>query len=1067
MKSCIIKYASVLVFLLFVQLSYAQPNAVSGLSLWLKSDFGIVLTGTNVSQWLDASSNGNNCSQVSSGFKPTLAVPNATINNHQSVIFDGIDDYMEFTSRLTDIRTVFFVFKHANGNGTTLYQPILGDSQTYDFIGDGSVGDKIFDPSITSPFILNGNVKLNTVSAPLVSNVKKPIQFSILSITTTGNVSADRITRDRANVNRVWDGEYCEIIIYNKVLNSIEISDIEKYLVTKYAPVLDLGSDIEIQPANGCVPSNSIIIQANPNFKNYLWNDGSITNQISVNQYGKYSVITTDIFDIKHYDTVNVIPIKKDFHYISNILCKNTMLVWNTLLNKTDYTFTWQDNSTDSLIVITQPGSYSVTINDGFGCSYVSNTTVITEDDFPTTTTLGSDASICAGNSIALQTNTNSAITYTWNDGSHQPSLMVNSSGQYFLAVTNTNNCLAKDTIQITVVGQAPSVNFDFSVGCKNSLVTFTNMSIAPSGNNITSSFWNFGNASSSTNTSSATNPNHTFADTGNYTVYLNVITDAGCNNSISKLIHVAPTPTVNFVYSTPCQNDSIQFSSIVSSPTYSVFSRAWNFGDASSGINNISLLTSPKHLFNNNLTYTVKHIATNNAGCKDSISKSVLIRSQVKADFTYSLACTNELVKFKDSSIVPNPNTSNVRNWNFGGATATGTLINYFYPIAGVYSVSLSVIGNNGCSSTAVKQVTVTGSPSSNFIAPSGFCKSDSILLTDGSSGSSSITNWRWTSDNIFTSSFSSFYYKNLISGNHTIQLKVINSSGCKDSISKIITVNNLPIVSFTTFPSDVFSGTTATLTPTTNSNTVSTYTWSDGVGFYSNLSTPIYVFSDTGMYHILLQMKDVNGCKNAKQSTIYVLNKRSDLAILDVSTIIKDDGYLDIIAHLANFGNSTINQFKIKITVLNSSTIKEQWIGDFNKSSLLDFHFQSKILANDPLKNNVICLEITEVNSSIDDNVTNNTFCKDVTSKGNFVYEPYPSPTNGDLTFPISLKQNENVDIEIINMLGEIVFTTSIDANEGFNSIPVSVKNMGSGCYISKITIDGHTSLKKITKE
>ena len=145
-----------------------------------------------------------------------------------------------------------------------------------------------------------------------------------------------------------------------------------------------------------------------------------------------------------------------------------------------------------------------MTILDGFGCSLTSDTLKVTEDNFASTISLGHDTSFCAGNLITLSSGALPSLTYTWSTGSNNNSLLINTTGQYSVVVTNTNNCIAKDTINVNVSGQAPIANFTTTIGCKNNAVSFTDLSIAPLGNTITFINWNFGNISSGTANTSA-----------------------------------------------------------------------------------------------------------------------------------------------------------------------------------------------------------------------------------------------------------------------------------------------------------------------------------------------------------------------------------------------------------------------------------------------------------------------------------------------------------------------------------------------------------------------------------
>ena len=544
------------------------------------------------------------------------------------------------------------------------------------------------------------------------------------------------------------------------------------------------------------------------------------------------------------------------------------------------------------------------------------------------------------------------------------------------------------------------------------------------------------------------------------------MITNVGCEQSITKTIYIAPTPTVNFSNGISCQNDSTSFTNLsISSSGYSITALNWNFGDVPSGLANTSSLINPKHVFGNQLTYAVKLIATNNAGCKDSISKNIAVKAQVKSIFSYSVACTNEAVKFQDMSIVPAPNATNVRNWNFGSSTATGTLASKSYTAAGTYSVTLTVTGNNGCNSTSVKQVKVTWPPICNFITPQNFCINDSIKLTNTSLGSPAyIFNWKWSVNTASYSAIQSPYLQVTDTGNHVIKLRVIDVLGCRDSTSKNVYTYPLPIVDFSTTPSYIFSNTPAILTPNILSGL--SYSWTGSNSFSSSLMSPTYQFGDTGTYQINLVLTNNRGCKNSKSKTLVVYNKRTDLAILDILPVIQADGYLDLTASLANFGTTTITDFKINYKLTNGGQIKETWTGVLNSGSFYNYHFSGSSLVNELDKNTIVCATISQVNGGIDDNILNNNLCLALFVTDLDVFSPYPNPTNNTVLFPIVLKKETEIIFDVTNALGQSVLNNKVFGSPGLNLVPLPVSGFASGCYLVKITINDKLFIKKVIK-
>ncbi len=1037
---------------LYSQISFT-PKSITGLSIWLTGDSVEVLSGSDISKCFDLSNNLNHAVQSLASSQPTKL--SASLNGHNTIKFDGTDDFLQFNT-INNIRTVFWVLREDIGTSSN-YRPLLGHSTTLDFTR-GANGE-FWDANYASSFVYQGinSINSNTIN-PLTTLVPKT--FSVINLITIGNAQAEYLTRDRSNISRVWNGEIAELIIYDNPLNAMNIALVENYLYNKYARQISLGHDTTLMNKL-CFTLNP----SSPDFSNYHWSTGATTSTISVNKTGKYWVNATNIFGKISSDTI-IVNFPNYNKPSQDLICLNNTLAWNTQLPKSNYTFLWQDNTTtDSVFTINQAGNYYVKITDSYSCSITSDTVKVLVDNFPSTATLGPDISLCAGNLITLTTGLAPSLSYTWSDGSHGNSLVINTTGTYSVIVTNTNSCVAKDTINVAIVGQAPIANFSNNAGCKNNLVSFINLSSAPISNTITSSFWDFGDPLSASNTSTLSNSFHTFSDTGNYTVKLKVITNVGCEQTVLKNIHIAPTPTVNFSNGISCQNDSTQFTGLISSSSYTISNWLWNFGDIVSGTSNTSSLANPKHQFSSQTNYTIKLIATNNAGCKDSISKIVNVKAQVKAMFSYSVACTNEVVKFQDNSIVSAPASSTVRNWSFGVST-TNTLVSQYYPVAGTYSVTLTVIGTNGCISYATKQVTVTLPPTSNFVTPQNFCINDSIKLIDASiSSSSTIQNWKWSVNTTPYSTLQSPYLHVTDTANHIIKLRVIDGLGCRDSISKNVYVYPKPIVDFETSPNFIFSQTSATLTPNILNGLA--YNWSGTNNFSSSLTSPVYPFADTGSYQITLLLTNNHGCKNSKTKSFIVYNKRTDLAILDITPNIQSDGYLDLTASLANFGTTTITDFKINYKLTNGGQIKEHWVGSLNAGIFYNYHFSGSALVNEADINSIVCVTISEVNGGSDDNTQNDNLCLALFVKDIDIFSPYPNPTNNNVVFPVVLKKDANIVFDITNAMGgSILVSNSVDGNAGLNLIPLSVSNLSSGCYIVKITINEKIFIKKIIK-
>lgn len=1047
-----------LYFFLFCFLSFCgfsqafSPDSIAGLKLWVSSD-SVVKDGSNkISKFYDKSGTSNDVVQADSNAQPNL------INNSAFSIpvahFDGNSDFMSY-SELTDIRSCFFVLKHANGNSTN-YPVILGHSSTYEF--EGFNGTFLFWDQFASPALISGQGFVNS-QATSPATILKPVQFTLVSVISTGNLKAEYLSSPRVNAEW-WEGDFAEIIIYNQPLTSTERQMVEQYLYNKYAPPVNLGNDTIL--STFC----PFTLKAKNTFTRYVWNNNTSlsSNQLIIDSSGTYTIETEDVFGRISYDTITVNFPAVNSIANNSLFCQGDSLMWNTTLPNNLFTFQWSNSSTDSLLWISQQGQFSVQITDTIGCSFNSDIITIIQDSFASVATLGADTSLCSGNTIALTSGSQPGITYQWSDNSTNNYLTIVSSGEYYVTATNSNNCVAEDTINITIVGQAPIAGFVNSITCENTSINFTDTSIAQGGGTIINWFWNFGDATATNDTSITPQPNFTYSDTGSYTINLTVTSNVGCKQNISKNIYIYPKPIVDFINIIACKNDTAFFSEAINPLGYAITNYQWSFGDGAT-----STSSDPFHIFSQNTNYQVQLIATNSQGCVNSITKTITVRDEVSADFNYSSACINAPITFTDNSIAPSPNASNIRSWAFFPGTATGLSATKTFTSAGMYPVRLTVTGFNNCVSSITKTIEVFLPPDADFTNATS-CVLDSFQLTDVSLPiNGAINSWQWKyAGNIFSTNQHPKYILNT-TGNSTIFLKVSNDKGCIDSISKIIYANPLPDASFEISPSTyLFNDSPITLTP--NFSSAVSYFWnvSDG-NTYSDPSLSL-TFVNQGAYTVSLQLTDNLGCTNNSSQAFSVGVRNTDLGIIAARSTIDNDGFVGVEADLFNYGSSPITTFEILYELTGGGIMKETWVVDtLPPTAVLLFKFSAKSFLNvNERKNAISCIKILTVNNVIDDNISNNENCAALNSDKQLVAEPFPNPADGDVTLPIVLTEDKTINITIYDYLGKLIAENlAYEGVTGLNFIKIPSATYSSGTYTLKISISDNNYIRKLIKQ
>ena len=1054
----------ILVLILNLNILKAQLSSISGLELWINADSVFLSSGQSIDTLYDLSPLKNHATQTITGKKPTL-INSTILNSRKSILFDAIDDFL--TLPIIDYRTIFVIAK-TNESPSSDFRGLLGGLNSSTSIGgyllncvggshEIALGVGVTDFSAMNkngiPTLPMGNFNPinNYWIGEFIYNMNRN------QIAEIGRIDAGSFA------GRYWNGEISEIIVFNKVLSPFETNLIEQYINNKYAPSIQLPNDITI-PNSYC---DTIISLFNPNnnqYTNIQWSNGATTPTISVNKSGKYWINATNIFGKISSDTILVnFP---NYHLPSqHFICTNGQLIWDTELPKSNYTFVWQNNiTTDSLFTITQAGNYYVKITDFYNCTITSDTLKITVDNFASLVSLGPDDSLCAGNLITLTSGAVATNSYTWSTGSNNDSILITLGGQYSVIVTNTNNCVAKDTIDITIQGFAPTANFFSNIGCINQTVYFNDLSIPPSGNSISNYEWDFGDSASPTNTSTTSNPSHMYSNTGTYNVHLTVTTNSNCAQSVTKIINVYPVPTATFAIGTSCQNDSTAFlNQSTGAIGYSVTNSYWNFGDASSTAT--TTIISPKHMYTNASIYTVKLLVTNSVGCKDSIYKTVAVNNQVKANFTNGPACLNAVTAFQSTSIIP-PSGSTTYSWTFPGSTATVANPIRTFTNSGVYPVTLFVDGTNGCTSTITKLVNVYLSPITSF-SIQAFCAKDTTNIINLSNPQSGIiSSYNWKLNNITFSSVQSPTLSLTNPGNNSVRLTTINSFGCKDSTTNSLIVFPLPVVDFSTTPTAFyFINEPINFTPSINN--ASSYLWNMNTTSTYSIQNPTETFNTEGSFNISLNLKDQNGCKGSKTKNITINERYLDLAVLKVNTNKDNNGFMTVVADIANYGSVPINSFKMGYQISDGGTIKETWNGTLNPNSFYTFTFNAESASTQNSVNNITCVEIEKVNTSIDDNTTNNSFCNSLNTNDIYVGNPLPNPTDGDIVLPITLNKDIDFTISIYNSIGKIQYEeTTKKGIEGLNFVKLNTSSYAHGAYIIKLMIDEKIFIKKFIK-
>jgi len=682
----------------------------------------------------------------------------------------------------------------------------------------------------------------------------------------------------------------------------------------------------------------------------------------------------------------------------------------------------------------------------------------------------------CQGNMVMFtdQSNGNGDTISGWqwnfDDGSidsiMNPSHVFDSAGTFHVSLIaySPSSCPSSPFIQDVVVIQSPIANIGYSEVCLGDAIPFTDLSTPPFGSTIVSRMWNFDDGDST----SVTDPFHTFAAAGVHQVILTVTTNYGCTNSDTIYVAVHAHPVAAYSYQNACTDYATLFTnnSTTSEGYISVFE--WNFGDPGSA-SNTSGLENPTHTYDSASVgfHSVYLIVTNNFGCRDSVLQTIDVNFSVIPNFTYSPTCLGDIMSFSNFS--QNSNLDSTWTWNFGDQQ-TISIQNpaHYYVYAGTYTVTLTALSVDGCLSSASKDVVVSDIPVADFSTLPA-CIHTPYQFTDNSSVSNgSITAWDWTLDTLATDTVQNPLYTFDATGTYSVNLVVYSDIGCVDSVRKNVTVHALPVPNFTYSPQYGNPPLVVNFTNLTDILGQCSYAWDFGDNTSGSSSiAPQHNYLDTGRFEIQLIATSNFGCVDSISKGIYVIKPVLDAAVTDVSASLVNN-QLSIQANIANLGTVDIDSVIMQAQLQDGTVIEEVYhqLLPNGSNGIQSYDFVARF--NIPPSSSVdfYCVSVIKPNGKDDDVQSNNEKCSSLTNEFS-IMEPFPNPFTDQLQMNAVLPYEDYLTVELYNNLGQKLSTIfDGQGTTGLNLIHADFSSLADGVYTIRFSFREQDVVRQVIK-
>ncbi len=410
--------------------------------------------------------------------------------------------------------------------------------------------------------------------------------------------------------------------------------------------------------------------------------------------------------------------------------------------------------------------------------------------------------------------------------------------------------------------------------GCGSLQVSFTDISFSTTGN-IVSWDWDLGGVGSVNQ-----NPGRIFGVPGNYTICLTVTDNNGNSDTECKenFITVFNLPNPQFSSDTQiaCIPAEVSFIDESTSIDGNIVEWVWGLGGVSGVVIDNGSNPIVSNVYENPDTFTISLTVIDDNGCINSLTETdyltVFDYPNIDISLSDTFSCTPPLIiSATNNNIEPNVNYY----WDVGNGFPIyegNTPPTIFYSDEGIYS--FTVIAENiltGCSDTLVLEdiINVGDAVDFSYSIQEG-CEDLSIAFFNNSVSWATDISWDFGDGN-----FSEEHSPNHIYTEPGCYFVTLTSlvGDCVDShtIETCIEVWPRPDINFTndnpigcTIPHEVsFEA---------FSNTQVSYSWSFGDGASSEIPNPTHTYSTFGLFPILLEVTDMNGCTNSFLDTIEI---------------------------------------------------------------------------------------------------------------------------------------------------------------------------------------------------
>ncbi len=684
--------------------------------------------------------------------------------------------------------------------------------------------------------------------------------------------------------------------------------------------------------------------------------------------------------------------------------------------------YLWSDGTSDPVLIVSQAGTYTVTITDANGCSASAQIQI---GILPNpVVALGADTTYCFGETVALSAPPG-LFSYAWSTGEASADIFVNTSGTYSVEVVDIEGCVAVDSVTIDFYAE-----LIISLPLPPAICQGDTVLLDP-GQNFASYLWN----------DLSTGSTLIVTSDGNYSVS---VTDSnGCSANSTAFVIFEQVPVVDLgVDQSLCGGSLITLDAGAGFFTYvwsdgsfgqtldvtagGVYTVTVSLGGGCTGTDEIVITTEPFVSLGPDLAGCSGTDVTIDPGSgyttylwsDGSTSQTI----NVNSDGTYTVTVTdvNGCINSDEISVLFNPvpvvdlgNDIQTCDGDVIALNAGSGFFNYqwsdgsagqFILVNGSGTYTITVTDNSGCTGTDDINVTFNSLPVVQLGNDTTICNGTPLVLDAGAG----LSTYLWSdgsSAQQFTVTFAGTYI-----------VTVSGSNGCINSDTINVGTLALPVVALIG-DTTLCNGDSITLDAGPGFNS---YLWNDG-STNQNLTV-----NTAGSYSVTVT--DANGCDGSGQVQI------NYYAPLPIPTITQN-------------GN----------TLISSSTSGNQW-----------YSIPGGLIAGatgntyEPAQNGTFYLVVTDtVTGCVSEPSFDYIFLFDgISEQGGLIFGLYPNPAASEVNITLGFIPSGAVNVYVADLTGKALISFS---NDSQTPIRIDLSSLSQGVYYLKVSTKEGTGVRK----